>query len=312
LIKHLDSEELSLEYKEWMQERWNHPCVVIWDASNETRLCKPYIDESIAKVRDLDLSERSWDNSYGIVRLTNDIFESHPYHFSKADFKFKDIAKASIIPEGNAFDNSGTQPVIINEYGWLWLNRDGSPTTLTEQLFENLLGKNSTAEDRWKLAAQYTAAETEFWRCHRKAAGVLHFTGLGYARADGQTCDNWIDVKNLVWEPQFYNYVRDAFSPIGLMIDFWDDTVKRGVQKDIPVIAINDLDKDWQGEIRFRLLKNGVTVQEKIEEIGITAFGQKNLSFSLNTDVKYGIYTIEVSLLNTPFGTIKSIRNFKV
>jgi len=58
---------------------------------------------------------------------------------------------------------------------WLWLNRDGSPTTLTRQLLENILGTNATAQDRRELCAQYIAAETEFWRCHRKAAGVNVF-----------------------------------------------------------------------------------------------------------------------------------------
>ena len=33
----LTSQQLIQEYTEWMQERWNHPCVVIWDAQNETR-----------------------------------------------------------------------------------------------------------------------------------------------------------------------------------------------------------------------------------------------------------------------------------
>ena len=311
-IKNLNSDELAIEYKEWMQERWNHPSVVIWDANNETKLPEPSIDSAIAKVRPLDLSGRSWDNSYSPNRSSGDIFESHPYHFGNPDFKFKDIAKASIVPEGNAVKNSGLFPVIINEYGWLWLNRDGSTTTLTKQLYENLLGKNSTPETRWELYAQYTAAETEFWRCHRQVAGVLHFTGLGYARSNGQTCDNWIDLKNLTWEPQFYEYMHDAFSPIGLMIDFWNDTIKKGIQKEIPVIAINDLDEEWQGKIMLQLLKNGVVVQEKTQEITITAFGQNKLSFTLSTDVKEGIYTMEVSLLYTPFGTVKSIRNLKI
>ena len=128
------------------RRRWNHPSVIIWDANNETLLTEPSIDSAIAKVRPLDLSGRSWDNSYSTNRDPGDIFESHPYHFSDPDFKLKDIAKASIIPEGNAMKNPGTNPVIINEYGWLWLNRDGSPTTLTKKLYENLLGKESTPE----------------------------------------------------------------------------------------------------------------------------------------------------------------------
>ncbi len=28
--------DLAVEFTEWMRERWNHPCVVIWDAQNET------------------------------------------------------------------------------------------------------------------------------------------------------------------------------------------------------------------------------------------------------------------------------------
>ncbi len=311
-IKNLNSDELTSEFREWMQERWNHPSVIIWDASNETQLSMPSIDTAIARVRSLDLSGRSWDNSYSTFRSGSDIFESHPYHFYDAGFKLKDIAKASIIPEGNAMKNPGAYPVIINEYGWLWLNRDGSPTTLTRQLYENLAGKNATAQDRWIIYAQYMAAETEFWRCHRKAAGVFLFTGLGYDRPDGQTCDNWIDLKNLKWDPQFYNYLRNAFSPIGLMIDFWDDTIKIGIHQDIPIIAINDLDKDWRGKIRLRILKDETVVQEKTEEIFIAAYSQNKLSFTIDTDLKKGKYTIETSLLDTPFGTVKSIRHFNM
>ncbi len=179
-IKKLSGDELAGEFREWMQERWNHPSVVIWDASNETRLAEPSIDTAIARVRSLDLSGRSWDNSYSISRSENDIFESHPYHFYDADFKLKDLAKASIIPEGNDMKNSGTYPVIINEYGWLWLNRDGSPTTLTKKLFENLLGKNATADDRRKLSAQYIAAETRILALPQKSCrcNVFYRTGL--------------------------------------------------------------------------------------------------------------------------------------
>ena len=311
-IKKLNSDELATEYREWMQERWNHPSVIIWDANNETLLTEPSIDSAIAKVRPLDLSNRSWDNSYSSNRNPGDIFESHPYHFSDPDFKLKDIAKASVIPEGNQMKNPGTNPVIINEYGWLWLNRDGSPTTLTKKLYENLLGKGSSPEARWETYAKYTAAETEFWRCHRKAAGVLHFTALGYGRPDGQTCDHWIDLKNLTWEPQFYKYVRDAFSPIGLMIDFWDDKIKKGAETPFPVIVINDLEEEWKGTVVFRILENDEVVIEKSREITVGSFGQNSVSFTAGGDLQEGKYTIEVSLVNTPFGTVRSTRNFKI
>jgi hypothetical protein len=222
------------------------------------------------------------------------------------------MAKASIVPQGNNHKNPETNPVIINEYGWLWLNRNGATTTLTTKLYDNLLGKNSTAEQRWEIYAKYTAAETEFWRCHRQVAGVLHFTALGYDRPDGQTCDNWIDVANLVWEPQFYKYVRDAFAPVGLMIDFWDETVKKGVSTKIPVIVINDLEKDWSGMVSFTLIKDDKTVQQKQVSVLVKQLGKSEPSFTMDPVSEPGNYTIEVTLVNTPFGNIKSIRNFRI
>ncbi|MCX6223836.1 MAG: hypothetical protein NTV01_03655 [Bacteroidia bacterium] len=307
--KHLNSSKLATEFKEWMQERWNHPSVVIWDATNETRLSKPSIDSAIANVRKLDLSGRAWDNSYSTVRADNDIFESHPYHFSDANFKMRDLAKASIIPEGNAQKNSGNHPVIINEYGWLWLNRDGSPTTLTKHLYENLLGKEATADQRRETAAHLIAAETEFWRCHRKAAGVLYFTALGYDRANGQTSDNWLDLVNLVWDPQFLKQVGNSFTPVGLMVDFWQDTLTGPTLGNIPVITINDLGKDWTGNIRIRLLKDDGVVQEKTETLSIPAYGQGKSSYSFDNELKPGNYTIEAALIGTPYGTITSTRH---
>ena len=311
-VKKIDGSELATEFREWMEERWNHPSVIIWDADNETLLTEPSIDSAIARVRHLDLSGRSWDNSYSPNRNPGDIFESHPYHFSNPDFKLKDIARADIIPQGNALKNPETNPVIINEYGWLWLNRDGSTTTLTKKLYENLLGKDSSPEQRWETYARYIAAETEFWRCHRKAAGVLHFTALGYARPDGQTCDNWIDLENLAWEPNFLKYMHDAFSPLGLMVDFWDDTIKKGSDRDIPVIVINDLKDGWKGIVMLRILKNDEVVTEKTQEITLGSFAQISCSFTAGGDLQEGNYTLEVSLVNTPFGTVKSIRNFKI
>ncbi len=315
-IKHLNAGELAVEFREWMEERWNHPSVIIWDASNETRLCKPYIDSAIAAVRKLDLSGRSWDNSYSTTRMENDIFESHPYHYADSNFKLRDMAKADIIPGGSNQNNPGTNPVIINEYGWLWLNRNGSPTTLTKQLYENLLGKNSTAEERFTTAARLIAAETEFWRCNRKAAGVLHFTALGYDRPNGQTSDNWSDLKNLIWEPQFLKYVSKSFAPLGLMLNFWQDSLHVSRLENIPVITINDLGNDWKGEIRVRLseviagTKEKKIVDEQTQKISISAFGQTKLNFSFSREIKPGSYILEAELPDTPYGKITSIRNF--
>ncbi len=88
---------LAKEYAEWIQEQWNHPSIVIWDASNETVSNDGKTEEiarAISKVRPLDISGRPWDNSYSDIRSPGDVMELHPYHFYDPNFKLKNIAGA--------------------------------------------------------------------------------------------------------------------------------------------------------------------------------------------------------------------------
>jgi hypothetical protein len=54
------------------------------------------------------------------------------------------------------------------------------------------------------------------------------------------------------------------------------------------------------------------SVTEITKEISVPAYGENVISFSLDTDVNKGDYTIDASLLNTPFGEISSIRDYKI
>lgn len=309
--KELKTKELALEYAEWMRERWNHPSVVIWDASNETTTDQT--GPAIEQVRGMDLSHRPWDNSYSVPGLASDTFESHPYHFQDPKFKLSDLATADPVPQGNAIRNDSTHPVVINEYGWLWLNRDGTPTTLTRGLYENLLGRNSSTEQRRHLYATYLAAETEFWRAHRKAAAVMHFTALGYSRADGQTSDHWINVGALTWEPEFYRYVRDAFAPVGLMVDFWKDRVQAGTGADIRVMLVNDLSPSWNGPLRLRLRRSaGIPLFESEQEVQLGPFGTGSAVFHLTWPEESGPVTLEAELRGPDSQPVRSVREFAV
>ena len=305
-----DPNELAGEYTEWLQERWNHPSVVIWDACNETPV-QARTGEAIQMVRALDFSKRPWDNGWAPPHAPGDVFESHPYHFCDAHFKLADIAKASGVPDGNVgIKNTARNPIIINEYGWLWLNRDGTPTTLTRDLYQNLLGPNSTTAERQHLYARYTAAETEFWRSHRACAGVLEFCVLGYSRADGQTSDHWSDVGKLTWEPEFHQYVRDSFAPVGLMIDAWAESYPPGKQQDFPVVLINDLYESWKGTVRFRLLCEGKTIGEKTQICEVAALGELRISFKIGIPDKSGKYQVEATLMKPGAESVSSWRDF--
>jgi len=311
--KELKSEELALEYAEWMRERWNHPCVVVWDANNET--ASPETTPAIRQVRALDLSDRPWDNSYNEPMEPGDVFESHPYHFNPS-FRLANLATADPVPQGNQLRNDGKHAVIINEYGWHWVNRDGTPTTLTRDIYRAVLGENATPAQRFHMQATWLAADTEFWRTHRKAAAVMHFTMLGYSRPDGQTCDHWKlgGVEKLEWEPEFFRYVRDAFAPVGLSVNFWKDKVLPGTKSRIPLMLINDLEQPWSGTVTIRLGKIGgsVAVVELKQDASMDSFGQTTLEVELTWPETLGQYRLEAELRGADGQPVRSVRELEV
>jgi hypothetical protein len=295
---------LAVEYAEWMRERWNHPCVVIWDASNETYSLET--GPAVAQVRGLDLSYRPWDNSYSQQRDVGDVCEQHAYHWTP-DYKFKNLAKADLVPQtwGAPF-NDQKYSVILNEYGWLWLNRDGSPTRLTVELYKNL-APNSTAAARFRIQASYMAAETEFWRAHRQVAGVLHFTMLGYSRPDGQTSDHWADVKTLTWEPEFRDWMLDAFAPVGLMVNCFEPAGTT-----VPIILINDLEKSWQGPVALSIRHNGKLLSEQTRDGKIDGFGTATLEFPVVWPAGVGEIQVEARIAGADGKPVRSRRIFTI
>jgi hypothetical protein len=306
----LDYSELAREYTEWMEERWNHPCVVIWDAQNET--VTEETGKAIQAVRWLDLSRRPWDNGWGPAQDAGDAYESHPYLASDPGFRLSDIGRQSGIPGGNPTPNTQTNAIILNEYGWLWLNRDGSPTPLTREVYRNMLGTNSTVEQRRYLYARYVAAKTEFWRSHRACAGVLHFCGLGYSRTDGQTSDPFLDIEKLTWEPFFHRYVRDAFAPVGVMLDEWAEDLPGGLNHHVFVSVINDLEEPWKGSIRFRLFRDQVILYEQTVDAEVAGLGHQRLSFNFSVPADAGHYYLEAALVKPGSRIVTSLREFNV
>ena len=320
------AEKIIPEYTEWMQERWNHPCVVIWDAQNESVTGET--GKAIAAVRHLDLSNRPWDNGWAAPQSQEDCIETHPYFFSKlwneywADdrqFALSNLANISRRPSVRKEQENDRLPIIINEYGWLWLNRDGTTTCLTGSVYEKLLGPNSTVAERRLLYARYLAALTEFWRSGRECAGVLHFCGLGYSRAGdkprpegGATSDHFIDLEKLTFEPNFERYVRDAFSPVGLMIDFWAEQLVAGSERKFDVVLINDLPRPYKGFAGLRIELAGRTITEQSTDCRIDGLGRTVLLFEQKIPKEAGEYQLVAEIITTNGKKVRSLRDFKV
>ncbi|MHC4435788.1 MAG: glycoside hydrolase family 2 TIM barrel-domain containing protein [Planctomycetota bacterium] len=320
------AEKIIPEYTEWMKERWNHPCVVIWDAQNES--VTEETGKALQAVRHLDLSNRPWDNGWAEPQSPDDCVEAHPYLFIKlfnpswgrADFTgLSDMVKISGVPHLQEAQHKLDVPVIINEYAWLWINRDGTTTCLTGNVYEKLLGSDSTAAERWLLYARYLAALTEFWRSHRECAGVLHFCGLGYSRPGdkprpegGATSDHFIDLEKLTFEPNFERYVRDAFSPVGLMIDFWAEQLDAGSQQKFEIVLINDLPVLFEGSVRLAIEQDRKTIAEKITNCQINGLDRGVMAFEMGIPNEEGHYQLIAELTGSDGTKVSSLRDFKV
>lgn len=304
-------DELAREYAQWMRERWNHPCVIIWDAQNETHT--PMTGEALTLVRHLDLSDRPWDNGWGLPQKNTDVYESHPYHFSLPGAVLADLAGMESLPRGPIpYDRQ--RAAIVNEYGWLWLNRDGSPTTLTSRLYRNLVGEDASVDKRRHLSATWLAADTEFWRHGRNLAGLMHFTTLGYSRSDGQTSDHWSDIRTLEWEPEFHRYVRDAFAPVSPMVDYWSGTGIAGRPLHLSVRLLNDLEQPWSGAVTLRLRRadGGSALYEQAQDARLVPHGQGRVEFALNWPATAGDYVLEAGLAGADGKPVHSVRDIRI
>ncbi|TWU42638.1 glycoside hydrolase family 2 protein [Novipirellula artificiosorum] len=316
------TEHIVPQYVDWMRERWNHPCVVIWDAQNESETDQT--GKALMQVRRLDLSNRPWDNGWGEAQSKSDCLESHPYLFSAVEwgnkpFKLSDLAKLDGTPKVYQNQNVNEHAIIINEYAWLWLTRDGNPTCLTQKVYKDLLGSNSTVAERREIYARYLAALTEFWRAKRKCAGVLHFTVLGYSRPGdiprpegGATSDHFLDVEALKMDPLFEQRVKDAFAPIGLMLDFWQSEMSAGGTKKFKLYVTNDLPSEFTNEIVVKLVRgNDVLTQQSFRPV-VAAFGQQIQSLEMEFPSEQGEYELVAEYQDASGETVTSRRPFRI
>jgi beta-galactosidase len=324
---------LAEEYKRWMRERWNHPCVVIWDAQNETNT--DATGKAIQMVRKLDLSNRPWDNGFSPPQSDEDCIESHPYLFERycgffdkfKNIRFpseqgymKDLFDTVRMPfyDPNEFNPPPTgryeNPVIANEYDYLWINRDGSSTHLTDSIYKYVFGDNLTTEQRRLIHAENVAVLTEYWRCHRKLAGLMHFCGLTYSRPHsrtGATSDDFIDIKNLVYEPNFFRIVKPKFALVCNMIDKWGKNYKSGEKLTVPVYFINDQTEDWKGISLLYIQQNEKSIIEVKRDVSVKSFGQTIEKYDIQMPEKPGEYKL-ISEIYFNNDTIRSVRKFEI
>ena len=81
---------------------------------------------------------------------------------------------------------------------------------------------------------------------------------LAYLDGDlphGFSCDNFRDVAALELEPHFESYLREAFKPLGVYLDFWQPTLPPGAQRVYRVTLVNDTHEPACGRLTLAWLR---------------------------------------------------------
>ena len=286
-VRHYDTDETIRQYGDWMRDNWNHPSVGVWDANNETK-DDSFGTKIIPAVRPLDLSNRPWENSYNPPVGSNALVEYHPYlmssgGFGKLTFKMSDLERMDGKPHPGALPSDHHAP-LINEYGWLWLNRDGTPTRLTENLYPQLMGTtNVTVRERLDLYAYLLAGKTEFWRAHRQFAGIVHFVYLTCSYPGVYTADHFQDVTRLKLDPAFADYMGEAFKPLGVYINFFEPTLPAGTERKFTILLVNDYDRPLTGKLELTLeSEKSKTLARATQPFSMDALGDGKLEVALS------------------------------
>lgn len=296
-----DTSEMITEYGEWMRDNWNHPSVAIWDATNESWLPQ-FTNTIIPAVRSLDLSSRPWENGYNAPVGPDDPVEDHQYLFletaiqdshGQAQFKMTDL-EAMMGPGPSESTSKTGHAMILNEYGWLWLNRDGTPTLLTQKLYPKLLGAQNTTENRFALQAYLLGGETGFWRAYRRYAGVLHFVYLTASDPKGFTSDHFRDLKKLELEPHFEKAMEQAFNPLGIYLNYWQPSLNTDESRDYTIAMVNDEDRPRTGKLRPMFMDSG-SKEVAAEEVpfSLAPLGAQSYTLTLKAPAAPGNYSLQ-------------------
>lgn len=271
-------EQIRKEYTDWVWSDGNHPSIVIWDAINEN--WDDFIgNQLVPELMELDPT-RIWDSGYmtseQLKSGLDEMDEPHPYEGPRPWIDANTF-KSDPYPLGNldyrnevnmnSIESSAAQ--LVNEYGWIWLWRNGEPAKLTVDVYEYYLGKNATPDERRHLQAYWLQLETEWLRSIRQHAGVLAFCYL--TNNYGYTGDWFInDIADLEAGPTI-DWFKHAFAPAVVFINLTDERYTKFIDPHEPgteilfsLAGINDYEYHVKGNTTLKLYNSaGEIVFEK-------------------------------------------------
>jgi len=259
----------------------------------------------IPELKKLD-NTRIWDAGYmtGDQMGQDEMDEPHPYQGvvnwiqPGANRDVYPLGDLDYNPKINQEMNNASSAQLVNEYGWIWLWRNGSPSKLTVEVYEHYLGKNSTPEQNWELQAYWMQLETEWLRSNPNIAGVLAFCYL--ANNYGYTGD-WFagNIKDLKPTPTL-GWFQHAFAPAGTFINLTDERYVRMTKPHEPgstmlfnLAGINNLNKTVTGTVKIKLLNSkGESVSDQRIPVALESFLRTDIPVSLTLPVETDGYVL--------------------
>ena len=286
-----DTKILQAQLTNWMRDGWNHPSVGWWDINNETH--SDTLSRLIALLRMNDLSNRPWDNGYNLPVGSNDPVEDHNYKWfrnpsdTKTHFEEGTSAKTTNAPHPSA------HACVLNEYGWMWLKRNGQVTLLTKSVYDSITPGVTNAE-RQEIYAYMLAAETEYFRAHRNYAGVLHFDYLTGDFHGAITGDIFKNPETLEPVKVYDDYFTEIFKPLGVYVNFFAPDVRPSSSNQIPVMLVNDEYLPITGKIEMTLVDTNENTLEKASiPFSVDALSQQSYKIPLSFPAARGNYVIK-------------------
>jgi len=317
-------DQVRKEYTDWVWTDGNHPSIVIWDAINEN--WDNYIGNKLIPELKLLDPTRIWDAGYmtGDQMMMDEMDEPHPYEgriFDKtpgSNKNFYPLGNLDYKPQSlkNIQESSSAQ--LVNEYGWIWLWRNGTPSKLTVDVYDYYLGKNATPQQNWELQAYWMQLETEWLRSEPSIAGVLAFCYL--TNNYGYTGD-WFsgNIKDLTPTPTL-NWFQHAFAPVATFINLTDERYTKFLPAHKPsstflfnLAGINNLAKEANGEVNVKLIDHtGRTSTEQKFTVKLPSHLRTDIPVSINLPEQAGGYVLVAEFTPVNGKTVISRRFIKI
>ncbi len=272
--------QIKKEFTQWIYDNCNHPSIVIWDAMNEPHDAgeisrKVIRDKIIPAMKKIDPT-RPWEcglnhnidfDSWHPV----DFSEDHPYIYSMGPVLNKDdFGYARSLDEVE----SSSEPTILNEFVWFWLDKNGNPSSLMGDVLPRWLGMNSTKKERLEYQARLASDLCELFR-RMDVDGIAPFVYL--SNGDGCTA-NWFtgDIADPGVKP-IMAALKDVFSPFGVSIELWDRHFLPSEKRNINVYLFNDTHQPKSGTLDCKITgEDGLDVFfEKSLEVTVPAHGRQ-------------------------------------